>query len=110
MNLIKIVSFVTKSGKEPFTEWEDSLEKGTQIIVASRLDRVRLGNFGDCKLIKGGEGIKELRINFGPGYRIYFGIDSATLVILLIGGEKRSQNRDIEKAKKYWLEYMRHLK
>jgi putative addiction module killer protein len=68
-----------------------------------------LGNFGDCKLIKGGEGVSELRIDYGPGYRIYFGKDKATIVALLIGGNKGSQTRDIAKAKRYWLDYKESL-
>lgn len=66
-----------------------------------------MGNFGDAKIIQNAEGIWELRIDYGPGYRIYFGKDGKTVVILLIGGEKKSQNRDIRKAKQYWLEYKR---
>jgi putative addiction module killer protein len=64
-----------------------------------------LGNFGDSKIIKGGDGIWELRINFGPGYRVYFGKKGTTIIILLLGGNKGTQERDIIKAKKYWLEY-----
>ncbi len=64
-----------------------------------------MGNFGDAKRIKGGEGVLELRISYGPGYRIYFGKDGSTVVVLLIGGDKGSQNRDIAKAKRYWLDY-----
>lgn len=64
-----------------------------------------MGNFGDAKMIKGGEGIWELRIDYGPGYRVYFGKQGATIVILLTGGDKKSQNRDIAKAKRYWLDY-----
>ena len=102
MNNINITIYKTKTGKAPFNEWEGELDNKTQAIVANRLDRIRLGNFGDCTTIKSGEGVKELRIDFGPGHRIYFGIQGSTIVILLIGGEKKTQTRDIEKAKKYW--------
>lgn len=64
-----------------------------------------LGNYGDCKILKGTSGIYELRIDCGPGYRIYFGKDSNTIVVLLVGGDKKNQDKDIEKVKKYWLDY-----
>lgn len=71
----------------------------------NRLDRIRIGNFGDAKKIQGGSGIWELRIDHGPGYRIYFGKKGTMIIVLLIGGSKKSQTRDIVKAKQYWLEY-----
>lgn len=105
MSLIKISIYSTSTGKEPFSKWEDGLDKMMQAIVKNRLDRIRLGNFGDAKMIKDGGGIWELRIDIGPGYRIYFGKKGTTIVILLNGGDKKSQERDIEKAKRYWLDY-----
>lgn len=104
MSFIKIVTYTTSRGKTPFLDWEETLDTKVQAIVANRIDRIRLGNFGDCKPIKGAAGIKELRIDFGPGYRIYIGMQGTTVVVLLAGGDKKSQNRDIEKAKQYWLE------
>ena len=73
-------------------------------IIRARLNRVRLGNFGDCRSI--GSGVEELRIDFGPGYRIYYGRQGSLTVILLYGGDKRTQPRDILTAKKYWKEYL----
>ena len=105
MSLIKIIIYSTSTGKEPYSDWEDGLDIATQTIIKNRLDRVTLGNFGNAKMIKGGEGIWELSIDYGPGYRIYFGKKSTTIVILLTGGNKRDQKRDIAKAKQYWLEY-----
>jgi putative addiction module killer protein len=70
--------------------------------VLTRITRLRLGNFGDCKIIKRTNIIFELRIDYGPGYRIYFGKKDQALVILLIGGDKKSQESDIAKTKKYW--------
>ena len=102
MNLIKIIIYSTKVNKEPFSDWEDDLDTMTQAIIKSRLERVRLGNFGDAKILKGTGGIWELRIDYGSGYRIYFGKQGTTI---LVGGDKRSQNRDIAKAKRYWLDY-----
>jgi putative addiction module killer protein len=105
MNLIKIIIYSTSSGSEPYSKWEDKLDTKGQSVVKNRLDRIRLGNFGDAKIIKGCGEIWELRINYGPGYRIYFGKAGATVVILLTGGNKGSQSRDIAKAMKYWLDY-----
>ncbi len=102
---MKIVIYATDTGKEPFSDWENGLDKKIRAIVIKRLDRIKLGNFGDAKRIQSGNGIWELRIDHGPGYRIYFGKDETTIVILLTGGNKKSQTRDITKAKQYWLEY-----
>jgi putative addiction module killer protein len=105
MNLLKIIIYATKNGNEPYSLWEHTLDTKTKAIVINRLDRLRLGNFGDAKRIKNGNGIWELRIDFGPGYRIYFGKKGTNLVILLTGGQKKSQNRDLTKAKQYWADY-----
>jgi putative addiction module killer protein len=104
MNFIKIYIYVANSGKQPFYDWQNKLDCNTRAIVRSRLDRVRLGNLGDCKPIKNGNGVWELRISFGPGYRIYFGKIENKVVVLLCAGNKGSQSRDIEKAKQYWHE------
>ena len=72
--------------------------------LCARLNRIRLGNFGDCKSV--GSGVEELRIDFGPGYRVYYGRDGVLVVILLCGGSKRAQDRDILKAKGYWGKYL----
>ena len=73
-------------------------------IVWARLNHMRLGNFGDCKPVGGG--VEELQIDFGSGYRVYFGRRGALVVILLCGGSKKTQARDIAAAKKYWKEYL----
>ncbi len=70
--------------------------------VRIRINRLRLGNLGDCKAIKGMTGVYELRIHMGAGYRIYFGKRKETLIILLCGGDKGGQERDIARAKEYW--------
>ena len=71
--------------------------------IMNRLDRVEEGNFGDCKAV--GKGVLELRIDFGPGYRVYFGRLGNVMVILLGGGTKSSQSADIKQAQKYWREF-----
>lgn len=101
--IIKTTVYKTSTGKEPFSEWYDDLEKGTRALVTARLERLRVGNFGDCKMLKETGGVWELRLDCGPGYRIYFGKEGNQIVVLLVGGNKRNQERDIEKAKLYWL-------
>jgi putative addiction module killer protein len=105
MELIHTIIYTTSTGKEPFNDWIDKLERYTRSIIDTRLKRMRLGNFGDCKLLKGTSGIWELRIDCGPGYRVYFGKDGHTIVVLLLGGSKKSQEQDIEKAQTYWLDH-----
>ncbi len=105
MSLIKIIIYSTSTGSEPYCSWEDKLDTKTKAVVKNRLDRIKLGNFGDAKIIKGGDNIWELRIDYGPGYRIYFGKQGISIVILLVGGEKKSQSRDITKAIRYWSDY-----
>ena len=72
-------------------------------IIRARINRVRLGNFGDCKSVGGG--VLELRIDSGPGYRVYLAKDGAALVVLLNGGDKRTQKCDIAQAQRYWKDY-----
>jgi putative addiction module killer protein len=98
-----IRNYTTPDGREPFEEWLDSLrDKKVQAIVLERLNRVRLGNFGDCRHLE--EGVYELRIHYGPGYRVYFGEFENVIVILFCGGTKRTQKRDMQRAKAYWQE------
>ena len=88
----------------PFEEWLDDLkDKRAVARVLARLARVRLGNLGDCKPV--GEGVSELRVDYGPGYRVYFGQKGRTLVVLLCGGDKRTQDRDIRLARQFWQEF-----
>ncbi len=91
MNTIEIIIYATDAGMEPFSDWQDRLEKELKAVVMKRLDRIRLGNFGDSKRLQGVSGIWELRIDHGPGYRVYFGKEGYRVVILLTGGSKKSQ-------------------
>lgn len=95
--------FQDQRGREPFTQWAQSLSRQYRARVFARLDRVETGNLGDCKSVGGG--VFELRLSFGAGYRIYFGEVGATVVVLLCGGDKSSQKKDVVKAKEYWNMY-----
>ncbi len=105
MSLIKTIVYKTSTGKEPFTQWLLDLDQKTRAIVVTRIKRVNLGNFGGCKMLKQASGVWELVIDYGPGYRVYFGKQGNTIVVLLVGGDKGSQEKDITKAQKYWLDY-----
>ena len=100
---MQLLYYLASTGRSPFAEWFDSLAPDAAARVAIALKRMQQGNLSNAKAV--GEGVLELRINFGPGYRIYFGYDGKTLVILLSGGTKRRQQRDIETAKKQWSDY-----
>lgn len=98
--------YQTESGREPFNEWFDAIrDTQTQDRIQARLARLEDGNMGDCRPV--GEGVSELRLHFGKGYRIYFGQIGNTIILLLCGGDKSSQKQDISQAKTYWLEYKR---
>ncbi len=105
VNTIKIIPYTTSTGKQPFLAWQKKLSTKTESIVLTHLGRVKGGNFGSCKPVKGSRSIYEICIDYGPGYRIYYGKHGATIVVLLAGGEKGSQDRDIAKAKEYWLDF-----
>jgi putative addiction module killer protein len=96
--------YACSDGSEPFTQWLRGLRDGTtRNRIRQRIARIRLGNFGDTRSIR--DGVYELRIHFGPGYRVYFGRSGDEVVILLCGGDKGSQDRDIERAREYWRDY-----
>jgi putative addiction module killer protein len=105
MKIETIILYTTDTGKQPFVEWQEKLDTKTESVVLVRLARIRGGNLGDCKQIKGSKGLYELRIDYGPGYRIYYGKIGSTIVVLLVGGSKKSQDRDILKAQRYWLDF-----
>ena len=96
-----------QNGLVPFDEWFDSLrDQRMQVAVDARLTRVRAGNFGDCKSV--GSGVFELRIAFGPGLRVYYGLHGRQIVVLLGGGDKSSQARDIRRAQQLWQQFTKH--
>ena len=84
-----------------YHQWfADLRDSKVRKLVTNRLFRLQAGHFGDCKAV--GDGVHELRFFYGAGYRIYYGQDGGRLIVLLVGGDKSSQTRDIEKAKKIW--------
>lgn len=96
--------YIDENGRNRFREWLDGLhDMRTQYVIDSRLTRITNGNMGDCEPVGGG--VMEFRIHHGPGYRIYFGQEGKNLVILLVGGDKRSQRKDIVLAKTLWREF-----
>lgn len=102
-NQIEIYS--TREGKFPFITWLESLkDKSIRYRIKERLDRVALGNLGDYKVLS--EGLVELRLHFGAGYRIYFAWEGSRIIVLLCAGDKSSQKRDIKKAASYWKDYL----
>jgi len=93
-------------GKDLFGDWLDSLKDVmARAAVLKRIDRVEEGNFGDQRHV--GAGVQELRIHYGPGYRVYYGEDGPKVILLLCGGDKKTQKRDILLARRLWLEYGR---
>jgi putative addiction module killer protein len=98
--------YETPDGKRPFQDWLLNLrDQNGRRKIKARLDRVSLGNLGYCEAV--GNGVLELKIDIGPGYRVYFGQFGNKFVILLNGGDKSSQQRDINLAHEYWADYRR---
>ena len=101
--------YQTSGGKEPYSEWLDSLDKSALARIDARITRIeKNGNLGDCEPV--GDGVFEIKFDFGPGYRIYFGYQAETNLVLLLGGYKKGQQKNIDKAKEYWREYFSQRK
>lgn len=99
-----VAVYQDENGKEPFTDWLESLRDGKgRRANLTRIGRLEHGLYGDCEPV--GEGVSELRVFFGPGYRVYFGEEAGNIIILLCGGDKSSQDKDIKTAKEYWKEH-----
>jgi putative addiction module killer protein len=95
--------YTAPNGREPFAEWFADLHPAARAKVTRALARLEQGNVSNVKSV--GEGVLEYRIDFGPGYRVYFGRDSDAVVILLTGGTKKRQQRDIAEAQSHWQGY-----
>lgn len=100
MTMFELQRYASRDGFEPFTQWIQSIrDKGMQARIRLRLQRLVAGNFGDVKTVGGG--VSELRMHFGAGYRIYLSRQGKAWVLLLCGGDKSSQSRDIERARAF---------
>jgi putative addiction module killer protein len=103
--MIEVRRYQTAEGVEPLTEWLDSLkDRQAYARIQMRFARLIAGNFGDCKALQ--DGVRELRIDWGPGYRVYYAIAGETVVLLLCGGDKRKQDADIARAVAYWKDFL----
>lgn len=106
---IKIEIFKNSNNKEPYTEWLLSLDRNIRAKINARIARIRNSkNLGVYKSLN--DDVFEIKIDLGPGYRIYFGFEKNVVLILLVGGDKGNQQRDINRAKKYWKEHLSALK
>jgi putative addiction module killer protein len=104
----EVEEYFTGVGECPFEEWLEGLRDiQAKKKILGRIARVRCGNLGDWKSLENAQGIFEMRIHFGPGYRIYFGFVGKTVILLLAGSDKGDQDRVITKAKQYWDDYQR---
>lgn len=106
MRQYEITYYQSANGKYPFLDWLHGLAVALQERVLARIDRVAEGNLGDHKSV--GDGVYELRFTFGAGYRAYYGQDEGMIILLLNGGDKNSQVKDIKNAKQLWQEYLKH--
>ncbi len=107
--MFDLIVYQQDRGQRPFETWLENLrDTRAQTRIVRRIRQVQAGTFGDCKPV--GEGVLELRIDVGAGYRVYCGRHGAIWVILLLGGDKSSQDRDIERAKEFWADWRRRQK
>lgn len=102
--VVLLVAYRDRSGREPFSAWFDELDRHAAAKVAAALARLEQGSVAGIKTVGGG--VFERRIDWGPGYRLYFGRDAARLVVLLCGGTKKRQQHDIETAQSRWADYL----
>jgi putative addiction module killer protein len=103
---VEIVHYLNAAGADPFQSWLDELEDvKARVAVLRRVDRLAAGSFGDHKFLS--NGVCELRLDLGPGYRVYFGRHGTALVLLLCGGTKRTQRSDIDRAARFFADFQR---
>lgn len=100
---LAVREYLTADGRNPFRDWLSILDGAVRARVQARVLRFEMGNLGDHKSV--GHGVLEARLAFGPGYRIYFALHGATVVLLLLGGDKGSQVKDIRTARQYWADF-----
>jgi putative addiction module killer protein len=102
-SLIRLLRYQTADDRAPYSDWIAGLDDKTAARVFAYVDRMKGGNFGDSKPV--GDGVSELKIDFGPGFRVYYVRDGKTVVILLMGGDKSSQRADIREARAFAADY-----
>ena len=107
--MYEIRHYITPAGRDVYAEWRQHLRDVTaQIAIDRRVNRVADGNFGDHKHIS--DGVYELRIDMGPGFRVYYAIEGRQVVLLITGGDKSTQRKDIEKACAYWADWQERVR
>ncbi len=101
-----ICDYLTPEGRDPYAEWLSALaDRRARARIAARIQRMAAGNFGSCQPVSGG--VWELKIDHGPGYRVYYAQAGKSMLLLLLGGDKRHQQNDIDKALVYWKDWQR---
>lgn len=103
----RISLYRTAAGKVPFADWLAALDRTARKRIEIGVDKLSLGYLPDCKHLA--EGVLEMRLPFGPGYRVYFGLWDREIIILLCGGDKHAQRKDIKRAVSYWLDFQRRM-
>jgi putative addiction module killer protein len=107
--MLELRRFTRGSGEDVIGEWlRDLRDRRARARIESRLTLLSLGHFGDCKPV--GEGVWELRVDIGPGYRVYYAMEGKSIVLLISGGDKRSQTRDIRRAVEMWYDHKKRNK
>jgi putative addiction module killer protein len=102
---LEVLEYLDTSGRSPFGDWFDGLNAQAAAKISIALARLRQGNSSNIKRVGGG--VMEYKVDFGPGYRVYFGRNGERIVVLLAGGTKRRQNEDIRLARTRWSDYKR---
>lgn len=102
-DILTVEHYLREDGTNPFDEWIRGLDNTTKVKIVRRIDRFILGNLGDYKHVR--EGVFEARLDFGPGYRLYFLRDGSKIIVLLCGGDKGTQGRDIDRAVDFLRDY-----
>jgi putative addiction module killer protein len=106
--MVEVLHYVAPSGQDLVRQWLDDLHDARAVTrIVMRMDRLANGNFGDCKTLR--DGVSELRVDYGPGYRVYYAMVGRTCVLLLCGGDKRKQTTDINRAVEYLKDYKRRI-
>lgn len=108
MDSFLVREYLTRADESPYRDWLSSLDKTVRARIQARVMRFESGNLGDAKPLV--DGVWEARLMFGAGYRVYFALDGRTVLLLLLGGDKRTQAKDIRQAQQYWDDYCKRGK